>query len=156
MGARKSWHDRLHDDKNLPEIKPIPARMRKRSGVGTIVIPAPREVDAVMRSVPQGKLITVQTIAARVAVQHDATIGCAVTTGIFAWIAANAADEAEAAGAAKITPYWRVVKTNGELNPKYPGGIRNLKSRLEAEGHQVVRVGEKYWVQEAEAKLVEI
>ena len=59
--------------------------------------------------------------------KHGATIACPITTGIFAWIAAHAADEAESAGARRITPYWRTLKTGGELNPKYPGGVKKLR-----------------------------
>ena len=38
------------------------------------------------------------------------------------------------------------MKSSGELNPKYPGGIANLKRRLEAEGHLVVQRGKRYFV----------
>lgn len=36
-------------------------------------------------------------------------MACPVTTGIFAWIAAHAAAEAEESGG-KITPDWRTLK----------------------------------------------
>ena len=55
--------------------------------------PAPREVDAIMKAVPEGKLITIHEIRAILAKRHGATIGCPLTTGIFAWIAAHAAEE---------------------------------------------------------------
>ncbi|MHC4531900.1 MAG: MGMT family protein, partial [Planctomycetota bacterium] len=64
-----------------------------------------------------------------------------ITTGIFSWIAANAADEMERQGKKQITPYWRTLKTGGILNEKYPGGLENLKKRLEAEGHRVIPKG---------------
>ena len=67
--------------------------MSKRWGTGTCVIPAPREVDEIMKKVPKGKLITINEIRQILAKKHKATIGCPITTGIFAWIAANAADE---------------------------------------------------------------
>jgi hypothetical protein len=69
-----------------------------------------------------------------------------MTTGIFAWIAAHAADEAEQQGRRRITPYWRTLKSGGELNGKYPGGIDNLRTRLEAEGHRVIQKGRRYFV----------
>ena len=58
----------------------------------------------------------------------------AITTGIFSWIAANAAMEDEAAGKKRITPWWRVLKSDGKLNPKFPGGIEEQTRRLAAEG----------------------
>jgi len=154
MAARKSWREKLADDKDLPKVAKITGRMSKRWGTGTVAIPAPREVDAIMRRVPKGKLITINEIRDRVAHAHGATIGCPITTGIFAWIAAHAAEEAADAGAKRITPYWRTLKAGGELNPKYPGGIERLKVLLEAEGHVVIVKGRKHLVQDYERRLV--
>jgi hypothetical protein len=106
--------------------------------------------------VPKGKLITINEIRIYLAKKHRVTIGCPITTGIFAWIAAHAAEEAAEDGAKRITPYWRTLKSGGELNPKYPGGIPNLKIHLEAEGHRVLKKGKRYLVadfQKALAKL---
>src|SRR5438445_1447861 len=141
MPKRKTWREKLADDKDLPKVVRITGRMSARWGKGTVAIPAPREVDAIMRKVPAGKLITINEIRQFVARKHKATIGCPITSGIFAWIAAHAAEEAAAAGETEITPYWRTLKTGGELNPKYPGGIPRIKSLLEAEGHTVVTRG---------------
>ena len=74
-----------------------------------------------MRKVPKGKLTTINEIRSALARKHRVDVGCPITTGIFAWIAANAAEEAAADGAKRVTPYWRTLKTGGELNPKYPG-----------------------------------
>ena len=57
------------------------------------------------------------------AIKHHTTIGCPLTTGIFAWISAHAAEEQQQQGAREITPYWRTLKTGGLLNEKYPGGL---------------------------------
>lgn len=111
-----------------------------------MVIPAPIEVDEVMRTVRKGELITINDIRSRLAEKHKADFTCPITTGIFAWIAAHASDEAEQAGRKRITPYWRTLKNGGELNPKYPGGIANVKARLEAEGHTVEKRGKRYFV----------
>jgi hypothetical protein len=134
---RKSWSEKLADDKDLPKVVAIRGNMRKTWGEGTVAIPTPREVDALMRSVPKGKLTTINDLRAAVARRHGATLGCPITTGIFAWIAANAAEEAAAEGKARITPYWRTLKSGGELNPKYPGGVEAQAARLQAEGHRV-------------------
>jgi len=37
----------------------------------------------------------------------------------------------------RITPYWRVVKDDGRLNPKFAGGVEAQTARLEAEGHRI-------------------
>jgi hypothetical protein len=113
------------------------------------------EVDELMRRVPKGKLTTIDELRKTLAQRHGATIACPITTGIFAWIAAHAAAEAEAEGKKKTTPYWRTLKSNGELNPKYPGGIATLKKRLVAEGHRVVNKRQRAFVAEYEKCLAE-
>lgn len=154
MGARKTWRERLDGFKDLPRVQPIPDAMRNKHGEGSIVIPSPREVDALMRQVPESRLTTVLQLSERLAGQHGTTIACTVTTGIFAGMAAQAAHEDERAGASAVTPYWRTLKANGELNPKYPGGIEHLMHRLEVEGHVVVQKGKRFLVEGYEKKLV--
>src|SRR5262245_32450407 len=134
---RKSWQEKLTDSKGLPKVSTIEPGMSQRWGTGTFVIPAPLEVDALMRRVPKGKLTTIDELRKTLARRHGATIACPITTGIFAWVAAHAAIEAQAEGSKKTTPYWRTLKSKGELNPKYPGNIDGLRKKLTAEGHKV-------------------
>ena len=143
---RKTWRAKLADSKDLPRVERIDGRMIARWGAGTMVIPAPVEVDALMRKVPKGKLTTINAIRASLAKKHRATIACPITTGIFAMIAARAADEDEAEGKKRVTPYWRTLKGDGELNPKYPGGLEAQRARLEAEGHAIVIRGKRLFV----------
>ncbi|MFQ6122526.1 MAG: hypothetical protein ACE5LA_05655 [Dehalococcoidales bacterium] len=135
--ARKSWREKLADSKDLPRVEKITDKLSKRWGTGTVCIPAPMEVDEIMKKVPEGKLITTDQIRASIARKHGATIGCPLTTGIFISIAAHAADEAAAEGEKNITPYWRTLKSGGELNIKYPGGVEAQAVRLRAEGHTI-------------------
>jgi hypothetical protein len=148
MGAkRKTWREKLDDSKEFPKVCQIDATKRKRWGPGTFVIPAPREVDELMRRVPRGKLTTIAELRKALALRHGATIACPITTGIFAWIAAHAAAEAAAANEKDTTPFWRTLKSGGELNPKYPGGISLLKGKLSAEGHKVKQKGKRFVVE---------
>lgn len=151
---KKSWREKLADSKDLPKVEKITGKMTTRWGKGTVVIPAPIEVDAVMRKVRPGWLITINEIRARLAKKHKATIACPITTGIFAWIAAHAAEEAAAVGESDTNPYWRTLKVGGELNPKYPGGVERLKTLLEGEGHRVVAKGKKWVVAGYEGALM--
>ena len=148
---KKTWREKLEDDKGFPKVFPIDAAKSKRWGTGTFVIPAPREVDELMRRVPKGKLTTIDELRQTLARRHGATIACPITTGIFAWIAAHAAAEevVSPAGGRKnrATAYWRTLKTGGELNPKYPGGIAFLIERLESEGHKVIQKGKRFFVE---------
>ena len=155
MKTRKSFRERLADSKGLPRVEEIPPQLATRWGVtGTMVIPAPREVDAVMRRVPRGRLITINQIRAVLARKHGVTTACPITTGIFASIAARAAGEDEAEERRRVTPYWRTLKGSGELNPKYPGGLAEQKKRLRAEGHEIVSRGKRAFVADPDRRLV--
>ena len=145
--ARKSRREKLADDKGLPKVGRIECKMTTRWGRGTMVVPAPREVDAIMKRIRRGKLITINQIRQKLARKHGVDVCCPITTGIFSWIAAHAAEEDAAQGKKSTTPYWRTLKTGGELNPKYPGGIENLKRRLRAEGHRFITRGKHVFVQ---------
>jgi 6-O-methylguanine DNA methyltransferase, DNA binding domain len=156
MARRKTWREKLATDNGLPKIGRIQGGMTRRWGTGTMVVPAPLEVDAIMRKVPKGRIVTINEIRTHLAKKHRTTICCPITTGIFAWIAAHAADEAAAEGAKRVTPYWRTLKSGGELNAKYPGGVTGLKARLEAEGHKVAKRGQKYVVVDFEKALFKL
>jgi hypothetical protein len=117
MRKKKSFREKLAASKDLPRIEEIPPQLAARWGVaGRMVIPAPREVDAMMRRVARGRLITVNQIRAALARKHGVDTACPITTGIFASIAARAAGEDEAEGRRRVTPYWRTLKGGGELN----------------------------------------
>jgi len=154
---KKSWREKLANDKDMPKVVKITGKMSTRWGTGTVVIPAPREVDEIMRSVPRGKLTTINQIRAQLAKQHGASIGCPITTGIFAGIAARAAGEDAAEGKKDITPYWRTLKVGGVLNEKYPGGVETQAEKLKAEGHTIEmgRNGKPKRVKDFERSLVE-
>jgi alkylated DNA nucleotide flippase Atl1 len=154
--AKKSWAEKLADNKGLPKVVEITDKMSKRWGTGTLVIPAPIEVDAIMKKVPEGKLVTINDIRAALAKKHNASIGCPITTGIFAWVAAHAAEEQMHEGKKNVTPYWRTLKTGGEINPKYPGGVEAQKKLLEKEGHNVIQKGKKYIVADYEKSSVKL
>jgi alkylated DNA nucleotide flippase Atl1 len=153
---KTTWVEKLNDSKGLPKVEKITAKMSKRWGTGTVVIPAPIEVDELMRKVPAGKLTTLNDIRVSLAKKHKATIGCPMTTGIFAWVAAHAAEEREQNGEQGITPYWRTLKAGGVLNEKYPGGVEAQRLRLEREGHTVIKKGKKHLVLYYEKSLIQI
>ncbi len=138
MKTRKSWREKLETNKDLPK---------------TLVIPAPREVDEVMAQVPHGKLTTIDEIRRCLARKHGTDIACPLTTGIFAWIAAHAAAEAAAEGESVTTPYWRTLKSGGQINPKYPGGVKAQCRLLKAEGQKIVRKGQQFFVADYEKSL---
>lgn len=153
MKTKTSWREKLADDKGLPKVCRVTGKLRKRWGSGTFVIPAPREVDALMRQVPRGRVVTINELRAALAKKHKADFACPITTGIFSWIAAHAAAETEAEGTKRVTPFWRTLKTGGELNPKYPGGVTGIARRLRAEGQRFVTKGKRTLVADFEKNV---
>jgi alkylated DNA nucleotide flippase Atl1 len=146
---RKTWQEKLANEKGYPKLFKIDRAKSKRWGHGTFVIPAPMEVNELMARVPKGKITTLDELRKVLAHRHEATIACPITTGIFAWIAAHAAAENQE----NINPYWRTLKSKGELNPKYPGGIAVLKRKLAKEGHVFVQKGKRLFVKDYQDRL---
>lgn len=153
---KKTWREKLEDSKDLPKVCEIDCTKSKRWGTGTFVIPAPLEVDSLMRRVRRGKLTTIDELRKTLARRHKATIACPITTGIFAWISAHAAAETEKSHRSGVTPFWRTLKSGGELNPKYPGGIQLLKKKLLAEGHTIKQKGKRVFVEGFEKCLARL
>lgn len=158
---RDTWQEKLVSTakrQSLPRVVEVNEKMSKKWGEGTYVIPSPVEVDSIMKSVPEGKLITINQIREYMAKKYHASFGCPITTGIFVGMAARAAEEDVAEGNINITPYWRTMKGKGELNEKYPGGVAEQAKKLKAEGHEIEldKAGKPKRVKGWERKLAEM
>lgn len=134
----KDFNAMLRDSKDMPKLHIItdPASIRKYGGERMYFAP-PLAYDAVMKRVTFGKVTTVGEIRAYFARQNGADFTEPITAGIFVSIAAWASEQREA----DKTPYWRTLKADGELNPKYPGGVEAQKAKLEEEGHTILKKG---------------
>ena len=156
---KKTWQEKLEDNKSFPKTAKLEPnfpcyRALKKMGAepgDSVVLTRPLEVDAIMKKVPKGRLITLKEICEKLAKKHKAEYCCTLTTGIFIMIAANAAEETKG-----DTHYWRTLKNNGELNKKYPGGIEKQKNLLEKEGHTIVNKGRRLFVKDFEKKLIKM
>ena len=158
---QKTWKEKLLNTKSgndtLPKIEEMTDRQRRTWGPGnTILIPAPKQVNELMRKVPKGKLTIINTIRENLARKHNADMTCPIVTGISAWISSFAAEEERDTGKKRITPYWRTLKSGGELNPKYPGGLANHVKLLKQEGHKIQVKGKRSFVEDYEKKLVKM
>ena len=136
--SKTAWREK-RDKPQEPKIVDTPPKMVKQHGEGKMLIPTPLEVDALIKKVRKGKLITAGVIRERLASDHGADTTCPMTTGIFIRIAAEAAEEDLAEGRKRVTPYWRVVKPDGSLYDKLPGGASAQAKRLKEEGHEIER-----------------
>lgn len=150
---KKDFNAMLHDSKDMPKIQVITDRKSiEKYGGDRMYFAPPIDYDCVMRRIPRGKLITVGEIRAYFAEKSGADFTEPITAGIFVSIAAWASYQRQE----DETPYWRTLKANGELNPKYPGGVMAQKEKLEAEGHVVIQKGRtniRYYVKDYEDAL---
>lgn len=153
---KKTWQQKLEGSKNFPKILRLESnfpcyRALRKMGAepgDSVVLAPPLEVDAIMKKISKGELITLKEICERLARKHGTQYCCTLTTGIFVTTAANAAEETRG-----DTPYWRTLKNDGELNKKYPGGVERQKRLLEAEGHAIIKRGKRLFVEDFEKKL---
>lgn len=138
MAARKSANDHLNNGKHPKIVHMIPPGapgFREAAG-GSMVVSTPAEVNALIRVLKPGEVITLGDLRNALARRHSTTVACPVSTAIFVNMSARAAEENRAIGMpdAELTPYWRVLKNGGFLNPKYPGGTQQQSELLDVDG----------------------
>lgn len=152
-----SWRAKLEKEME-PRLVGVPDAWAKENGSGQMLIPTPKLIDELVRNVPKGKLATVNQLRENLARKFHADVTCPLTTGIFLNISANAAEEDLAAGKKRVTPYWRILKEGGMLNPKYPGGCARQAAYLASEGFDITQGHgkEKFLVKDFEKKLVNL
>ncbi|KPU42871.1 hypothetical protein OXPF_36390 [Oxobacter pfennigii] len=144
----KDFNAMLNNNKDMPKVQIIAdEKSIEKYGGNRMYFAPPADYDRVMKKVPWGKVITVGYIRDYFAKVNNADFTDPITAGIFisivAWASEQKSDDK--------TPYWRTLKSDGELNPKYPGGIEAQKEKLEAEGHTVILRGRsdiKYYMKD--------
>ena len=135
----KSWREKLENPiEGLPKVVDVPEKWRKSQGGRWILVPTPMMADEEIRTVTKGRLITTGQLRQRLARPHKADSTCPMTIGIFLRIISETAEEDRRGGRKRITPYWRVVKDDGSLNPKFAGGVEAQAAKLREEGHEII------------------
>lgn len=134
---KKDFNAMLHDNKDMPKFQTITdEKSIEKYGGDKMYFAPPIDYDKVMRLVPYGKLLTVGSVREHFAKQSGADFTEPFTAGVFVFIVAWASYQRTE----DKTPYWRTLKANGELNPKYPGGIE-VQEMLEKEGQTIIQKG---------------
>ena len=152
--AIKNPNQKLRDSKDMPKVEILTdEKAIKRHGGSRMLIAPPLDYDALMKKIPYGKVTTADRLRSFLARKYDADFTCPLTGGIFMNVAAHASAERNGTDE---TPYWRTLKKDGELNEKYPEGIDGQRMKLEAEGHEIIQKGKRYFVKGYEEKLEEI
>jgi hypothetical protein len=101
-------------------------RLRFFGGAGKMLLPSPATVAALMEKVPAHKLITTHLICQKLAEQFNVRGTCPVTT--------QKALQEVAHDAGHEVAYWRVIKADGGLIARFPGGAVGQAERLRKEG----------------------
>jgi len=148
---KKTYNEKLNSPGELPKIEDLSAKPKsiEKFGGTKLLVAAPMQYNEIMAKIPEGKLITADKIRAYLAERAGADATCPLTAGLFVNICANASEERDN----KKIPWWRTLKTGGELNEKYPGGVDGQKLLLEMEGHAVVKKGKRCFVADYEKSL---
>ena len=153
---KKDFNAMLHKNHDMPKIQIITdENIIKKYGGEKMFFAPPLAYDEIMKRVPFGKVVTVGKIREYLAEKNGADFTDPLTAGIFTSIAAWASYQREV----DETPYWRILKTDGELNAKYPGGVEAQKEKLESEGQIVIQKGKKnirYFVKDYEENLFDL
>lgn len=128
MVKEKDFNLMMNNQKDMPKIIIVEDEKTIKNFGGTkMVIAPPLDYDDVIKKVNKGHLITTSQIREYLAKKYEADFTDPMTSGIFINIVAWASYQRKE----DITPFWRVLKTDGELNSKYPEGIELQKKLLE-------------------------
>jgi len=141
MPVRKSALDHLGNGRvpHIVHMIPPGAPGYREADGGAMVVSSPAEVDEMVARLRRGEVMTLDQLRAAIARRHDVAVACPVSTAIFLNICARAAEERRARGEneAALTPWWRMLRKGGFLNPKFPGGTDWQAELLARDGVRV-------------------
>ncbi len=124
-----------------------PPQMAYFGGPGKMLIPSRATVEAVIRRIPESKVLTTDRLRRKLADDFGVQGTCPVTTRKILRLIAS-----DAQGAA----YWRIVKQNGELIDSFPGGVGAQAALLEGECIAINSKGKAPKVEALRDKLAQI
>lgn len=153
--SKKDFNAKMNNSKDMPKVVELNEEATKKWGGKTMVIAPPIDYDDFMKKVPKGKLITTDTLRKAIAKKYNTDLTCPLTCGIFINIVAWASYQRNE----NITPYWRTLKSDGELNVKYPESLELQKRLLQEEGHTIISKGTKnikYYIKDFKDNLIEL
>lgn len=137
------WRKKMERPAQPQIVEQVPANGPKSFGTGSMVIVTPMLIDGLVRQIPLGELTTIGELRKKFAQQFETDTTCPLTTGIFLRIVAENAEEERNNGRADITPYWRVVRDDGTMIDKFPGGIPQQAENLKNEGFEILVTGRR-------------
>ncbi len=104
-------------------------RVKFFGGTGKMLLPSPATVAAVIKKIPERKLMTTGLLCQKLTEQFKVRGTCPVTT--------QKALQVIARDSASDCPYWRVVSATGGLMARFPGGAAGQAALLSKEGFAI-------------------
>jgi len=132
---KKTWRQKVNEFEE--KIHVITPEWEKNLGKGKILIPKAIDIERLINKTKKGELLTNNIIRETLAKEKKVQVTAAIPTGVYLKFIAEAAEEERPVKNDKITPYWRVLKPDGAINIKFPGGGERQIDLLESEGHSV-------------------
>lgn len=140
-----TWTSKLEKPME-PVLKEGPDKWNDKFGGSKMLIPTPKLIDRKVRKIEKGDVLLMDALRAQLAEEFNADYTCPLTSGIFFRIVAEAAEESNKEGGKNISPWWRVIQKNGELNPKLPGEGAYQAKLLSEEGFKIEKRGKSKWI----------
>ncbi len=135
MAKKKTWREKVNEiEEKIHEITPD---WEKKLGKGKILIPNALDIERLINKTKKGELLTNDIIRETLAKEKKVQVTAAIPTGVYLKFIALAAEEERPVKGDNVTPYWRVLKPDGTINIKYPGGAERQIALLESEGHSI-------------------
>ena len=125
-----------------------PNRVKFFGTTGKMLLPCPATVAAVIKKVPQSKVITTTLLCKELTKQFEVEGTCPITTKKSLQAIANEPSNRVA--------YWRVVKQNGGLMANYPGGVESHAALLQEEGIAIDMGGKEPMVNNFKERLAHL
>lgn len=154
MKKEKNYKQIILNQKDLPKILHFNQEEAKRFQGESMVVAPCIDYQDVISQIPSGYLLTIDLLRKIIARKYNVDLTCPFTCGIFVNIVAWASFQDKT-----CLPYWRVIKSDGQLNEKLPGGSIKQKQLLEKEGFKVIEKGRKnikYYVSDFEDYLFQL
>ena len=134
MAKKKTYREQINGFEE--KIHNITPEWEEKLGKGKILIPSAVDIERIINKTVKGELLTNDTIRNVLAMEKNVRVTAAIPTGVYLKYIALAAEDEKKNKKVKITPYWRVLKPDGSINPKFPISANELMKILEKEGHK--------------------
>lgn len=135
MTKKKTLREKVNEfEEKIHDITP---EWEEKLGKGKILIPNAVDIEQLINKTKRGELLTIDIIREALAHKKNVQVTAAIPTGVYLKYIALVAEEERPIKKENITPYWRVLKPNGAIHIKFPGGAERQIELLESEGHKI-------------------